>query len=78
MEGLTAAHVPHVPGIVLAIDGVALVTAVLLPAAKRIKTPGAARADFFEKIERGFALRARITTLVTRASGSHGSLPFSR
>jgi uncharacterized membrane protein len=45
-----------------------MVTTVLLPAAKRLKTP-AERVMFFETVERGFALQARITTLVTGLSG---------
>ena len=68
MEGLIAARVLHVLGVVFWIGGVALVTTVLLPATKRIKTP-AERIEFFESIERGFALQARVTTLVTGASG---------
>ena len=68
MEGLIAARVLHVVGVVFWIGGVALVTTVLLPAAKRLQ-PQSARIEFFESIERGFALQARITTLVTAASG---------
>jgi len=68
MEGLIAARVLHVLGVVLWIGGIALVTTVLLPATKRMKTP-AERIAFFESIERGFALQARGTTLVTGASG---------
>lgn len=68
MDGLVAARILHVLGVVLWIGGVALVTTVLLPATKRMKTPEA-RVEFFESIERRFALQARITTLVTGASG---------
>ena len=68
MEGLIAARVLHVLGVVLWIGGVALVTTVLLPATKRMKAP-AERVEFFESIERGFAVQARVTTLVTGASG---------
>jgi uncharacterized membrane protein len=68
MEGLIAARVLHVLGVVLWIGGVALVTTVLLPATRRMATP-AARVRFFESIERRFAAQARITTLVTGASG---------
>ena len=56
MEGLVAARVLHVLGVVVWIGGVALVTTVLLPATKRIKTP-AERVEFFESMERGFALQ---------------------
>ena len=68
MEGLIAARVLHVLGVVVWIGGVALVTTVLLPATRRMTTP-AARLQFFESIERRFATQARITTLVTGASG---------
>jgi len=68
MGELTLARVLHVLGVVLWIGGVAMVTTVLLPAVKRMKAP-AERVMFFEAIERGFALQARITTLVTGLSG---------
>lgn len=68
MEGMTLARVLHVLGVVLWIGGVAMVTTVLLPAVKRMKAP-AERVIFFETIERGFGLQARITTLVTGLSG---------
>jgi uncharacterized membrane protein len=68
MDGLIVARVVHVLGVVLWIGGVAFVTTVLFPAAKRMKTP-AERIAFFESVERRFALQARITTLVTGASG---------
>lgn len=68
MGEMTLARVLHVLGVVLWIGGVAMVTTVLLPAVKRMKTP-AERVIFFETIERGFGLQARITTLVTGLSG---------
>ena len=68
MDGALIARVLHVLGVVLWIGGVAMVTTVLLPATKRMKTPSE-RIEFFESIERGFALQARVTTLVTGASG---------
>lgn len=68
MDGAIIARVLHVLGVVLWIGGVAMVTTVLLPATKRTKTP-AERVMFFETVERGFALQARITTLVTGVSG---------
>ena len=68
MEWLIAARVLHVLGVVLWIGGVALATTVLLPATRRMKAPEE-RVEFFESIERGFAWQARITTLVTGASG---------
>ena len=68
MEEVTIARVLHVLGVVLWIGGVGMVTTVLLPATKRMKTP-AERIMFFEALERGFALQARVTTLVTGLSG---------
>ena len=68
MDGALIARVLHVLGVVLWIGGVAMGTTVLLPATKRMKTP-AERVKFFETVERGFALQARITTLLTGLSG---------
>jgi len=65
---LAIARLLHVLGVVLWIGGVALVTTVLLPATRRLKTPQE-RIEFFETVERGFALQARITTLLTGLSG---------
>jgi uncharacterized membrane protein len=68
MEGVTIARVLHVLGVVLWIGGVAMVTTVLLPATGRLKS-ASERVAFFETVERGFALQARVTTLVTGLSG---------
>lgn len=68
MDGWTAARVLHVLGVVLWIGGVAMVTTVLLPAARRLKSP-AERVAFFEDLERGFAAQSRFTTLLVGASG---------
>ncbi len=68
MEGSTVARVLHVVGVVLWIGGVAMVTTVLLPATRHLKTPQE-RVAFFENIERGFAAQSRITTLITGLSG---------
>jgi uncharacterized membrane protein len=65
---LGIARVLHVLGVVLWIGGVAMVTTVLLPATRRLKTADE-RIGFFETIERGFANQARITTLITGLSG---------
>jgi hypothetical protein len=59
MDDLALARAVHVIGVVLWIGGVAMVTTVVLP-------QGLAR---FEQIERAFARQARITTLITGASG---------
>lgn len=68
MEGVTLARAVHVLGVVLWIGGVAFVTAVLLPAVKRMREP-AERVAFFGKLEVGFARQARVTTLLTGLSG---------
>ncbi|MDD5328520.1 MAG: hypothetical protein PHX38_00815 [Sulfuricella sp.] len=58
----------HVIGVVLWIGGVAMVTTVLLPATRKLKS-GAEQVAFFEKIEQGFARQARYTTLLTGLTG---------
>ncbi len=58
----------HVAGVVLWIGGVAFVTTILLPAIRKVPDAGT-RLDWFERLEGKFALQARITTLVTGASG---------
>jgi uncharacterized membrane protein len=63
-----AARVVHVLGVVLWIGGVAMVTTVLLPAARRLQS-ARERVEFFEQIESGFARQARWTTLLTGLSG---------
>ncbi len=68
MEEVTIARVLHVLGVVLWIGGVGMVTTVLLPVTKRLKT-AAERIMFFETVERGFAIQARVSTLVTGLSG---------
>jgi len=68
MKDYYLARVLHVVGMVLWIGGVAFVTAVLLPAVKRMREP-AERVEFFERVEAGFARQARVTTLLTGLSG---------
>ena len=68
MTEAALARALHVLGVVLWIGGVAMVTTVLLPAARLLKSP-AARVEFFEEIERGFASQARWSTLLTGATG---------
>jgi uncharacterized membrane protein len=63
-----AARVLHVLAVVLWIGGVAMVTTVLLPASRRMKSPEE-RLEFFERIEAGFARQARWTTAIAGASG---------
>jgi uncharacterized membrane protein len=68
MESWAVARALHVAGVVLWIGGVAMVTAVLLPATRRL--PDSAKAlAFFEQVERGFGIQSRWTTLLVGASG---------
>jgi len=68
MDNWVLARVVHVLGVVLWIGGVAVITTVLLPATRRLKSPED-RAQFFERIEAGFARQARWTVLITGLSG---------
>jgi uncharacterized membrane protein len=68
MDDFLIARVVHVLGVVLWIGGVAFVTTVLLPGMKKVGAPGE-RVTMFERMESGFAWQARVTTLVTGASG---------
>lgn len=65
---LALARALHVIGVVLWIGGVAMVTTVLLPATRKLKS-AEEQVVFFEKIEHGFARQARFTTLLTGLSG---------
>ena len=68
MEYFTLARVVHVLAVVLWIGGVAMVTTVIIPAVKRMKSKEE-QIETFEKIEGRFALQAKITTLLTGLSG---------
>jgi len=68
MEHLTLARVLHLLAVVLWIGGVAMVTTVIIPAIKRMKSKEE-QIETFEKIEGKFALQAKITTLITGLSG---------
>ncbi|MEJ1296266.1 MAG: hypothetical protein RPU64_10975 [Candidatus Sedimenticola sp. (ex Thyasira tokunagai)] len=68
METYILARALHVLGVVLWIGGVAMVTTVLLPATRQLKTPQE-RVQFFERVEQRFAWQARATTLLTGLSG---------
>ncbi|MCX7548631.1 hypothetical protein OS188_11780 [Xanthomarina sp. F1114] len=68
MEYITLARVLHVLAVVLWIGGVAMVTTVLIPAIKKIKSKED-RIHTFEQIEGRFALQAKITTLITGITG---------
>lgn len=58
----------HVVGVVLWIGGVAFVTTVLIPSLKKI-TDSDNKLALFEQLEGKFAFQARVTTLLTGASG---------
>ncbi len=68
MDYFTIARIVHILAIVLWIGGVAMVTTVLIPAVKKMKSPKD-RIETFEMIESKFALQAKITTVLTAISG---------
>jgi uncharacterized membrane protein len=65
---VTIALALHVLAVMLWIGGVAMVTTVLLPAVRRLKH-AEERMTFFGATERRFARQARVTTILTGASG---------
>lgn len=68
MEYITLARVLHILGVVVWIGGVSMVTTVLIPAVKRMKTKEE-QIDTFERIEGKFAIQAKIATVITGVSG---------
>lgn len=68
MDYLTLARVIHVLAVILWIGGVAMVTTVIIPAVKNMKSKEE-QIETFEKIEGRFAIQAKITTLLTGLSG---------
>src|SRR5690554_980211 len=68
MDRLTLARVIHVVAVVMWIGGVAMVTTVIIPAVKRLKSKEN-KIKTFESIEGRFALQAKITTVITGLSG---------
>ena len=68
MEDIAIARALHVLAIIHWIGGVALVTAVILPAIARFSEP-ARRLELFEEIERRFSLQARISVMLAGLSG---------
>ena len=68
MDSLTLARVLHVLAVILWIGGVGMVTTVLIPAIKRMKSKEE-QIETFEKIEGRFAVQAKITTLITGITG---------
>ncbi len=68
MENFNLARVLHVLAVVLWIGGVAMVTTVIIPAVKRLKSKEE-QIKTFEQIEGRFAIQAKITTLLTGITG---------
>ena len=68
MDYFTLARVVHVLAVILWIGGVAMVTTVIIPAIKKMRSKEE-QIETFEKIEGRFALQAKITTLLTGLSG---------
>lgn len=68
MEGFTLARVIHVLAVILWIGGVAMVTTVIIPAVKNLKSKEE-QIKTFEQIESRFAFQAKITTLLTGITG---------
>lgn len=68
MEAWAVARALHVLGVVFWIGGVAMVTTVLLPAVRRLRTVDE-RVAFFEQIEHRFAVQSRVSTLLVGATG---------
>lgn len=68
METLTLARIIHVLSIVLWIGGVSMVTTVIIPAVKRLKSKEE-QISTFERLEGRFSLQAKITTLLAAITG---------
>ena len=68
MNDITFARIIHIIAVVLWIGGVAMVTTVIIPAIKKIKS-SEEQLNTFEQIEGRFAIQAKITTILTFLSG---------
>jgi uncharacterized membrane protein len=68
MEEYTLARVIHVIAVILWIGGVSMVTTVLIPAIKKLKSKED-QIKTFEQIEGRFAVQAKVTTLLTGITG---------
>jgi len=68
MNKIAIARALHVAAIVFWIGGVAMVTTVLLPAVRRLKSPPD-RVAFFAALEKKFAWQSRGSTLIAGLSG---------
>ena len=71
MISFTLARVIHVLAVILWIGGVAMVTTVIIPAVKKLKSPEE-QIKTFETLEGRFAIQAKVTTLLTGLSGFYG------
>jgi uncharacterized membrane protein len=68
VDDVAIARALHVVAVIFWIGGVAMVTTVLLPAIRRLKTPNE-RIAFFDAVERRFAWQARWMVLLAGLSG---------
>lgn len=68
MEYFTLARVIHVLAVIVWIGGVSMVTTVLIPAIKKMKS-SKEQISSFEIFEGKFAIQAKVTTLLTGLSG---------
>ena len=68
MELFTFARIVHIIAVIIWIGGVSMVTSVLIPAIKKMKTKEE-QINTFEKIEHKFAFQAKIMTLLTALCG---------
>ncbi len=68
MEEFVLARVIHVVAVILWIGGVAMVTTVIIPSIKKLKSKEE-QIQTFEAIEGRFALQAKIMTVLTGLSG---------
>jgi uncharacterized membrane protein len=68
IDDVTLARATHVIAVVFWIGGVAMVTTVLLPAVRRLRSPDE-RVGFFEAVEQRFASQSRISTLAAGSTG---------
>ena len=68
MDKYALARVIHVVAVVLWIGGVAMVTTVLIPSIRKMKS-GADQIELFERLESRFSWQAKITTLLAGVSG---------
>ena len=68
MEAFTFARIIHILAVVLWIGGAAMVTTVIIPAVKKMKSKEE-QISTFEQIEGKFSIQAKITTLLTAITG---------